>query len=273
MIYSDVEDLAKTICDGTQIAIPTSRSGVSMTVTRALISQKRRNLHLIAIPTTGLQADMLIGAGCVTIMESAGVTLDEQGQAPCFVRAVKTGTIKLKDSTCPAIISALQAGEKGIPFIPMRGLLGSDLLNFREDYQVIDNPYGENDPIVLLPAIVPDIALFHAPQADRHGNVWIGKNRELMTMAHAAKKTLVTVEEIIEGNLLEDELKAPATIPNLYISGVAAAKKGAWPLAQPYAYDSDEPHLENYVHQASTPDGFAEYLATNITLEDRNAAE
>ena len=131
-------------------------------------------------------------AGCVATMESAGVTLDEYGQAGRFTAAVKAGEIKLKDSTCPALVSAFQAGEKGIPFIPIRGLLGSDLLQNRPDYRVIDNPMaGTGDPIVLLPAITPDIALFHAPLADRHGNVWIGKARECMTMAHAARRTLV----------------------------------------------------------------------------------
>jgi len=155
----------------------------------------------------------------------------------------------------------------------MRGLLSSDLLRYRPDYKVIDNPYGENDPIVLLPAIVPDVALFHAPLADRNGNVWIGSSRELMTLAHAAKKTYVTVEKIIDDDLYKDNLRAPATIPSLYISGIAEVEKGAWPLGQPYEYNIDEPHLENYVRQAATPEGFAEYLAAHVTQENRNAAE
>ena len=51
--------------------------------------------------------------------------------------------------------------------MPLRGLIGSDLMAHRPDWQMIDNPYGNNDPIVLLPAIKPDVALFHAPMADR----------------------------------------------------------------------------------------------------------
>ena len=61
---------------------------------------------------------------------------------------------------------------------------------------MVDNPFGNNDPIVLLPAIKPDVALFHATLADREGNVWIGRDRELAMMAHAAGKTVVTVEKI-----------------------------------------------------------------------------
>ena len=110
----------------------------------------------------------------------------------------------MKDATCPALYASMQAAEKGVPFIPLRGLIGSDILAHRPDWRVIDNPFGNNDPIVLLPAIKPDFALFHAGMADRFGNVFIGRDRELMTMAHAAARTIATVEKMYDGNLLED---------------------------------------------------------------------
>lgn len=261
MISADIDDLIAQIPDGATIAIPPSRSGVSLAATKALIKRGIKDLHLIAIPTSGIQADMLIGAGCVETMESAGVTLDEYGQAPSFVAAVKSGAIRLKDTTCPALISALQAGEKGIPFIPMRGLLGSDLLKNRSDYRVIDNPMESGgDPIVLLPAIVPDYALIHAPLADRYGNIWIGKARELMTMAHAAKNTLVSVEQIIDDDLMQDELRAPATIPSHYITSFAIAEHGAWPLALDGCYEADEQALEAYALMARSSQGVSEFV-------------
>jgi glutaconate CoA-transferase subunit A len=270
MVPLSLDDLVARIPDGAQVAIPTSRSGVAMAATRALIARGARDLHLVAIPTAGMQADMLIGAGCVAVMESAGVTLDEQGQAGRFVEAVKRGAIRLKDSTCPAVVSGLQAGEKGVPFLPMRGLIGSDLLKHRPDYRVIDNPFVDRgDPIVLVPAIVPDVALFHAPLADRHGNVWIGKMRELMTMAHAAKATLVTVEEIVDADLMADPLKAPATVPAMYVTALAEAKSGAWPLGLEGCYGPDQVALVSYARAARTADGFAAWMAE----EGREAAE
>ncbi len=262
--HDDAAALAEQIPDGATLALPPSRSGAAMAVTRALLQQGAGGLHLVLVPSAGLQADVLIGAGKVAVIEGAGVTLDEFGQAPCFGRAVQAATIKLKDSTCPAVISALQAGEKGLPFIPIRGLLGSDIERFRDDYQVIDNPFSEEpDPIVLLPAIVPDVALFHAPLADRLGNVWIGSNRELMLMAHAAKTTLVRVVEIVDEDLLADPLRAPAVIPSLYISHLARVERGAWPLPLPGSYLIDAGHLGQYARQAATPEGFAEYLAAS----------
>ena len=161
-----------------------------------------RDLHIVSVPQGGFQVDMLIGAGCVARIEAAAVTLGEYGLAPRFTAAIKAGEIEMWDATCPAIHAGLQAAEKGMPFMPLRGIVGSDLLRVRPDWKVIDNPFAESgrrDPVVILPAIRPDVTLFHALKADSHGNVWIGVQRELMTMAHAARDALVTVERIEDG--------------------------------------------------------------------------
>src|SRR5258708_30908419 len=92
-------------------------------------------------------------------------------------RARSSGAIRLKDATCPAIHAALRASEMGNPFAPLRGIIGSDLLKYRADWKVVDNPFGVDDPIVLLPAIQPDLALFHSPLADRHRNVSVRPRR------------------------------------------------------------------------------------------------
>jgi glutaconate CoA-transferase subunit A len=166
----------------------------------------------------------------------------------------------MKDATCPALHAALQAAEKGVPFMPLRGLIGSDVLKYRDDWKVIDSPFGNDDPIVLLPAIKPDVALIHAPMADRFGNVWIGRQRELATMAHAANNTVATVEKIHDGNLLDDPVLAAGTLPGFYIDSIAVAERGAWPLGLPDYYSADANHLAEYARLAATPEGFAQYL-------------
>jgi len=169
------------------------------------------------------------------------------------------------DATCPAIHAALQAAEKGVPFMPLRGLIGSDLLKVRPDWRVIDNPFeSAGDPIVLLPAIRPDIALFHAPMADRAGNVWIGRRRELATMAHAAAKTIVTVERIHDGDLLAKEASASGVLPALYVEAIAVAPCGAWPLPLAGEYARDEAHLAEYAALAATTEGFQHYLEGHV---------
>jgi glutaconate CoA-transferase subunit A len=157
--------------------------------------------------------------------------------------------------------AALQAAEKGIPFMPLRGLIGSDILAHRADWKLASNPFAEGeDPIVFLPAIAPDVALFHAPRADREGNVWIGRRRELATMAHAARQALVTVEEIVEGSLLEREEVAAGVLPAMYVGGVALAPRGAWPLGCQDLYDADDAELLRYAAAARSEDGFRDWL-------------
>ena len=123
---------------------------------------------------------------------------------------------------------------------------------------MIDNPFGNDDPIVLLPAIKPDVALFHAPMADRDGNVWIGRQRELVTMAHAAERTIVTVEKMHDGNLLDDPMLAAGTLPGFYVEQIAVAERGAWPLPLPDHYAWDAEHLKEYVRARGDREGFAQ---------------
>jgi glutaconate CoA-transferase subunit A len=240
--------------------VPREVAGVPMAATRALIRRGVKNLHLVALPTSSLQADLLIGAGCVATLETSAVSLGEYGPAPRFSAAITGGTITMKDATCPALHAALQATEKGVPFMPLRGLIGSDVLKYRDDWKVIDSPFGNNDPIVLLPALKPDVALFHAPMADRFGNVWIGRQRELATMAHAAARTVVTVEKIYDGDLLADPVLAAGTLPGFYVENIALAERGCWPLPLPDHYKTDGEHLALYARMAATAEGFADYL-------------
>jgi glutaconate CoA-transferase subunit A len=259
-----LDDALSAISDGCTLAIPRESTGVSMEATRALIRRGVKRLNLVALPTSSLQADLLIGAGCVASIETSAVSLGEFGLAPRFTAAILNRAIAMKDATCPALHAGFQAAEKGVPFMPLRGLLGSDVLAHRPDWKTIDNPFDSDDPIVLLPAISPEVALFHAPMADRHGNVWIGRQRELITMAHASKKTVVTVEKLHDGNLLDDRTLAAGTLPGFYVEAVAVAERGGWPLPLPEHYAWDAAHLSEYAKLAATEDGFQKYLEEHV---------
>ena len=163
------------------------------------------------------------------------------------------------------IHAGLQAGEKGLPFFAMRGIIGSDLLAHRNDWKVIDNPLTEGeDPVVVLPAINPEVFLFHAAWGDRCGNVWIGNRRDLARTAHASRTTLVTVEAIYDGDLLADERMAPGTLSSTYVGAVALAPRGAWPLAMTRRYPTDMAHLHEYARLARSDEGFARYLRVHV---------
>ncbi len=247
------------------LALPPDNSLSPCELARALIRRGARGLQLLGVPVSGFATDLLIGAGCVVSVQTSAVTLGEAGTAPRFVDAVKRGTVKVIDATCPAIHTMLQAAEKGVPFMPLRGVLGSYVLAHRPDWKVIDNPFSDGgDPILLLPALSPDVAAFHAIMGDAEGNVFVGRRRELATLAHASRRVVVTVERLIEGNLLADERLAAGVISGMYVDAMAVAVHGAWPLGLLDEYAADAAHVAEYASAARTDAGFREYLDRHV---------
>jgi glutaconate CoA-transferase subunit A len=259
------EALARDIPDGALLALPPDYSLVAMEVVRSLIRRKARGLRLLGVPILGLSADLLIGAGCVAEVETSAVSLGEAGLAPRFTEAVEQKTIVVKDATCPAIHSGLQAAEKGVPFMPVGGILGSDLVKQRPDWKVADG-------VLQIPALRPDVALFHARWADDAGNVWVGRRRELATVAHASKNCLVSFEEQKKGDMLDDEVLAPGVISSIYVSATAHAPRGAWPLGMPGLYGADDLHLSQYAKAAKTREGFQRYLDQWVLTPRKNSS-
>jgi glutaconate CoA-transferase, subunit A len=253
-------ELGAKIKSGAKLAVPPDGSGASIGLTKFIIDNGAKGLHLVCAPVGGLQVDMLIGAGLVSTIETSAVSLGEAGGTPSFTRAIKSQTIRIMDATCPAMLTGLMAAQKGVPFIPMRGLIGSDILRTRPDWTVIDNPYEKNDPIVAIPAIRPDVCLFHAPEADCDGNVRVGRRGELQLLAYASAITLVTVERIVEKSLLRDEATAAGVLPSLYVSAIAEMKNGAWPNALWGEYEHDAAEISRYAAAARTQAGFESYM-------------
>src|SRR6202789_3131293 len=143
-IIRSLEEAIAPITEGCLLAVARETSGVAMAATRALIRRGVKRLHLVALPTSTLQADLLIGAACVDTLDTSAVSLGEFGPAPRFTAAVLSGAIRMRDATCPALHAQFQAAEKGVPFMPLRGLIGSDVLAQRPDWKVVDNPFVDD---------------------------------------------------------------------------------------------------------------------------------
>lgn len=273
MTPTDIEAMAAGVPDGALIAMPPDNSLPSVALAKALIRRGAQNLRLVGVPVSGFATDILIGAGCVASVQTSAVSLGEAGFAPRFTAALKAGKLSITDATCPAVHTMLQAAEKGVPFMPLRGIIGSDILAHRPDWRVIESPFGTGEKIVVLPALHPDIAVFHGVMADSHGNVYVGRRRECATIAHASKRALVTVERVVEGNFLEDEKLAPGTINATYISAFAIAERGARPAALLDEYGFDAAYVAAYARAAKTDAGFAEWCAEHVFESRAVAAE
>ncbi len=265
-----LKDIVNEIEDGFILGVPADYSGVPMEFTKQLIKKGIKNLKLYCLPLTTIQGDMLIGSGCVSEIEAAAVTLGEFGLAPRFSEAVENGSLLMKDSTCPALHAQLQATEKAVPFMPLRGVIGSDIQKHRKDWCVIDNPMQssgiQNEPILLLPAVQLDVLVFHASCSDLNGNIQIGRRRELATLAHASKKVFVTVEKILDTDFFDDELSAATCLPALYIDGISIVKNGAWPCALPGVHPADNKEIKKYSIAAKTKQSFDKYMERSLFI-------
>lgn len=260
--------LAERIPDAVSLATSTGEGpDVPMALARAIVRRGVRGLHLVTVPTAafpavGMMADLLIGAGCVRSVETSGISLGELGPAPRFSQAVRARTLMVRDTTCPALIAAVQAGAKGQPFTTLRGLIGSDLLAHRSDYMVIANPFADGDPVVAFKAINPAVAILHAPCADRDGNVWFGRARTSLDIAHAADRVLVTVDAIVDRCLLDDERDAAGTIPGFYVDAIACVPGGSLPMRLDGS--TDIATVTAYARAAQSDEGFRAWVDAHV---------
>ena len=199
-------DAAALIPDGASVALGRPPA---LGLVRELIRQGRRDLDLVGVPTGDIAIELLIAAGCARSLHSSGVDLGERGQAPAFARAVESGALRVTDSTCPALLMALQAGASGIPWTPVPGLIGSDLLAQRPDIRIIDG-------LAVVPALAPEFAIVHARRADPAGNAVIATTYDDRLLIQAAGTVIMSVDEVTPG--ATDRLaRGEQVIPAAYI--------------------------------------------------------
>jgi glutaconate CoA-transferase subunit A len=156
--------------------------------------------------------------------------------------------------------SMVQAGSMGLPFISVRGLLGSDILKHRPDLRVLKNPFNPEEEVVIAQPIRPDVSVFHALKADRWGNAITPGLRDDLMMARAAKRVIVTTEEVSEQQLGPRDAGDETYLPAMDVDGVLQLPLGAHPCACGNQYTTDEAHLEEYLRASRDESTFRSYL-------------
>lgn len=158
-----------------------------------------------------------------------------------------------------------------VPFVPVRGLLGTDYMKVRPDFKQIANPYDPGEPIAIVPAIAPDVAVFHGHQADRHGNVVASRAADAKLIAQAAQRVIATVEELVDGDLAAEPVRG-ALVPGIHLTAVVHAPRGAHPTSCRGRYGVDRAHLLEYLEAAQSDAAFKRYLDRYV-LGTRDHAE
>jgi 3-oxoacid CoA-transferase subunit A/glutaconate CoA-transferase subunit A len=232
---------------------------VAMSIVYEIIRQRKRNLTM-AGKTAVHDIDILIGAGCVTRVEAAYAFGHElRGLSPAGRRAVESGECQVVAEISNAGYQwRFLAGMMGIPFIPARSMLGTDTLK-KSACKVVADPWT-GKPICLIPAAFPDVAIFHVPRCDKYGNAQIdGIIVEDFELARAARRVLITTEEIIEEDVIRNEPSRTA-IPFYVVDAVCHVPFGAHPTQMPYRYFFDEAHIGEWLRLAETAEGAQEYF-------------
>ena len=148
----------------------------------------------------------------------------------------------------------------GLPFIAVRGLLGTDLLKERSDFQVIPNPFHTGEETVITEPIRPDLAVFHALVGDRWGNAVAPRLRDDLMMARAARRVVVTAEQVLDRPLTLEDAVHHTFLPAIDVDAVVHAPFGAHPCGCGDLYKADEVHLKEYIEAAKDEKTFQAYL-------------
>lgn len=242
-------EAASEVVDGAQVALGGGLSArLPMALVRELVRQGRRDLHLVG-SAHGIDVDLLIAAGAVKICEESYVGFEQDlGQAPAFRRAATTAAIEVRESCCVTILTQLRAAEMGLPFLPVRGVKGTDIGRLHEEYGRVVCPFT-GEELVAVPPLAPDVALIHAPLGDRHGNLHLDRPYVLdERFAGASAKVVATVDRL---GSADEVAEAGIVIPAHLVAAVAEVPFGAHPSScyPGYAYDRD--HLATYIEAAA----------------------
>ena len=136
-----------------------------MALVRELIRQGRTGLHVVG-SAHSIDVDLLIAAGAVSVCEESYVGFEQDlGLAPAFRRGAESGAVEVRESSCVAMLTQLRAAEMGVPFLPVRGIKGTDLLTLHPEWGTVTCPFT-GEELVAVPALTPDVALLHAPIGD-----------------------------------------------------------------------------------------------------------
>jgi len=222
------EAAAELVRDGDSVALEGFTHLIPFAAGHELIRQRRRDLTLIRM-TPDLIYDQMIGMGCASRLLFSWGGNPGVGSLHRFRDAIQTGwpaPLAIEEHSHADMAARYQAGASGLPFAVLRGYVGSDLPKHNKQIKSIQCPFT-GEILAATPALRPDVSILHAQKADRKGNVLIygiiGIQKEA---ALAAKKVIVTVEEIV------DELDAPlnaCVLPAWVVSCVCVVPGGAHP--------------------------------------------
>lgn len=228
-----------------------------MSLVNEIVRQGKQNLKVAGQGV--LELDMLLAASLVKAIDITYVGLEVYGVSNVFRREVESGRIeKMVEWSNAAITWRFKAASMGVPFIPVRSMLGTDTFTYSAAH-VIKCPYT-GDTVCLIPALILDVGLIHVHRADMYGNAQIdGISGFAYELARASKTLIISAEEIVPNELIRSQPDR-TMIPYYLVDAVVEAPFGSHPGEMCYVYRRDEDHIKEWVQASSQPESTKGYL-------------
>jgi glutaconate CoA-transferase, subunit A len=261
-VVSMHDAMARFVPDGSSVCLGTALEAlIPFAAGHELIRQRRRDLTLVG-PISDMLFDQLVAAGCVRRIQAAWVGNVSGGLGHNYRRAVERGiphSIEVEDHSNLTMAAALQAAALGAPYIPTRSLLGTGLLESNPGFKQARDPFS-GDPVVLIPALTPDVAILHVQRSDAegHAHCWgtLGVTRQA---ALAARRLVIVTEEICSRKTM---LSDPGLVlaPALKVAAVVHEPFGAYPSPVQGCYRRDHDFFHRYHEESRTEEGTRAWL-------------
>lgn len=265
-VMSTADAIGKFVHDGEFLFIGGYICRPPFAAIHEIIRQKKRDLT-ITRSNAADDFDMLIGAGCVKRFIATFISLGLYGLARCYRRSIEKGIphkIELEEYTNLSLPLMLMAGALGMPFVPVKDMVGTDLMNVKSflgdnKYKMIESPF-DGSPVMLVPALRPDVAIIHVQQADEDGNaqMW-GIGGDCKWGANAAGKVIVSCERIVSRETVGKD-PSRTIVPSFKVVAVTEEPFGAHPGYTPGFYDADLSYGYLYKEASNTVEGFQAFL-------------
>ena len=227
------DDLVAAVPDGAGLGLGgVGMSRKPMRAAMELVRAGRRDLDLVTF-VGSLEVELLLAAGALRSVTSSSVGLGLLGRAPRFADAVAEEAVEDREMSEWMLVGGLRAAAMGVPFLPTRAGIGSDLATLRDLRRVVDPYSGES--FLAVPALRPDVAIIHAWRADASGNVQVPWPPDHLwdidvVLARAARSAIVCAEEIVPASTIARD-GALTRLFSFEVDLVVPAAGGSWPTA------------------------------------------
>ena len=271
-VVRSLAELAGCVDDGDTVAFGGKTiHRAPMAFVRELVRQEASDLHLMGLANS-MDVDLLCATGQAASAYYGYVGFEAFGLAPNFRRACEESTLDPREGTCYTVATMLRGAKQGVPFLPIAGLDGSDLLDVSDEWFTETTDPFTGESTVAVRTVAPDVGVIHAKEADEEGNVRVGgADLTEQLVARASKRVLVTAERIVDTETFR-ERPGETDVPGFLVDGVAEVPHGAHPLACAETYDYDADHIEEYLSLSKAGDfeTYRERYLTGTEDEYRN---